>query len=264
MNLGPLLIPVLLIAPKADGGPATSPAAEAREEAAPASGALCSQAFHLVEVEANTMANLKKAIGLYDECLKDGGLDTKTRVAALIDKSRAYLRLGDLHTTKSAKLAAYENGKAAATEAKRLAPNDAEARFWEVANLASIGQTRGVMNSLFMVGDVKEGLEEVLRKDPNHGYARETLGKVYHALPGIVGGDDKKAEALWLENLRKNPGFTSTMLVLGRFYVEKGRKDEARKMFQRVLDTKNPTLPNDTRKFDLAAAKQELAKLEGK
>lgn len=249
-----LLLSAQAEAPATEGAPPP-------KAAEPSSAALVKEAFHIVEVEANTLQNLEKAIALYDRALADPALPKEARVSALIDRSRAYLRIGDLAKKTADKVKAYEAGKRSADEARKLAPKNAEAVFWSTANLASIGQARGVMNSLFMVGDVKKGLEEALRLDPNHAYARDTLAKVYHALPGIVGGDDDKAEALFLENLKRHPHFTPSMVELGRFYRDVGRRDEARAMFQRCLDEKKPELPNDWRKFNAPDARRELEKL---
>lgn len=259
MNASWLALSLLLSAQVEPAGAAPS-AAPAEKTSAD----LVKEAFRLVEVEANTAQNLKQAVELYDRALADPALPKDARVRALIDQSRAWLRLGDLHTKSNDKVAAYEKGQAAGDKARALAPKSAEAAFWATANLASVGQARGVMNSLFMVGDVKKGLEEALRLDPNHAYARETLAKVYHVLPGLVGGDDDKAEALFLENLKRHPHFTPTMVELGRFYRDKGRTEEARAMFQRVLAEKSPELPTDWRKFNAPDARRELAKLEGK
>lgn len=241
--------------------PAPSPAAD---EAVAKARSPLEDAFALVEEAPDKAANLKKAIALYDQVLQDPLLSTEDRAFALVDLSRAWLRLGDLKQKTAEKIAAYEKGKAAGERARALSPDDANAVFWATANLASIAKARGVMNSLFMAKETKAGLEEALRLDPRHAYARDTLAKVYHLLPGLAGGNDRKAEALWKENLEQHPHFTPSMVELGRFYPDKGRIDEARALFERCIAEKRAQPRNDWLKWNRDDARRELSTLEGK
>ena len=153
----------------------------------------------LIETEANTAANLKKAIDLYEAALKDGSVDAKVAAAAYADIARAYLRWGDLEKGSDAKIALYEKGQAAGKKGEALDPKSAAPIFWGTANMACIGRTRGVMNSLFMIGDLKKGMNRALSIDPNYHWARNTLGEIEHAVPGIAGGSDSRAEENYLE-----------------------------------------------------------------
>src|SRR4051794_6724671 len=80
----------------------------------------------IVEVQANTKENLKKAIALYEERCKDASIAAKTRADAYADESRAWLRLGDLETADSAKIDAYTKGREAAKCGIALDPNNQE------------------------------------------------------------------------------------------------------------------------------------------
>ncbi len=221
---------------------------------------LVKQAFELVEVQANTKANLQKAIGLYEQALKDPALPAKDRAAALTDMARAYLRLGDLETVDNAKLGAYENGRAAAKKAMALDPKSADAVFWDMANQATIGRTKGVMNSLFMLPELRKGLGQALVLQPNHQLARQTLGEIDHAVPGIVGGSDERSEKAYLEVLKRDPNFTPTMVLLAKLYRDQGEDEAAKKWAQKALDGKS-SVPNDWRKFDKPDAQKLLKEL---
>lgn len=244
-------------------GAANEVTPEAASAAAPTPSGLelAATAFQLVEHEANTKENLSRGIELYDHAMRDEALTPAQRVPMLVDQARAWLRLGDLYTDTSRKIAAYEKGNAAAQRAQKLNPGDADAVFWETANLANIGQARGIMSSLFMVPDIKSGFEKALVLDPNHAYARDTLAKVLHVVPGLAGGDSERAEKLWLENLRRHPRFTPSMVEYGRFLKDEGRNDEAKRMFEKVLQEKAPVPASDWKKFNLRDAKAELASL---
>lgn len=218
-------------------------------------------AYRLVEVKANTKKNLRRAITLYTENLDKDGVSKPEKVKGLVDLSRAYLRLGDLMAKDSARIALYEKGRAAAQRATKLSPKHADAIFWDAANMALVGQTRGITNSLFMLGDLKTALNRVLKLDPSHNYARETLGRIHHAVPGMLGGSDAKAEKLFRECLRRDPNFTPCMVTLARFHIDNGDEDKARPLLKAVINAKKSSVPNDYRKFNLPDAKADLKRL---
>lgn len=221
------------------------------------------EAFVLVETGPNTVATLQKAIALYEGALSDTSRPAKDRAAGWADLSRAYLRLGDLYKKDKEKIATYEKGKAAGEKAVEVAGGKhADGRFWATANLAVIGRTRGVMNSLFMLGDLRKGMNEVLAMDANYHLARNTLGEIDHAVPGLAGGSDDRAEKAYMEVLKRDPHFTATMLLLAKLKRDQGKTDEARRWAEQVVGETSPTLRHDHRKFDVPDAKAILAELK--
>lgn len=246
------------------GTPAGSapPAAPAGSTApAPAVDPL-QEARDLVEVAPNTKENLKKAIALYEEKLKDASLPARVRADGWADASRAWLRLGDLESSNQARIDAYTQGRAAAAKGIALDPNHADAIFWDTANLATIGRTKGVMNSLFMLPDLRKGLNRVLKIDPNHKLARQTLGEIDHAVPGLAGGSDERAEKAYLDVLARDPYFTPSMILLARLYKDQGKDDEAKQWAEKVLQTPRSSVPHDWKKFDKRDAQKILKDLE--
>jgi hypothetical protein len=233
-------------APTPSTAPAVEPLAEPRR---------------IVEVEPNTPANLKRAIALYEAALADASLAARVRSDGWADVSRAYMRLGDLETNSSAKLSLYEQGQAAGQKAEDVDARNPAAIFWGTANMACVGRTKGVMNSLFMIGDLKKNLNRALALDANYHFARNTLGEIDHAVPGLAGGSDARAEADYLEVLRRNPHFTASMVRLAQMKRDNGDDAEARQWAQKVLDEKAPALPNDWRKFDVVDARAVLKSL---
>lgn len=256
--------------PPSDGStPPAAAAASAPASGTPAAAAeapaakpdLVKQAFDIVEVQANTKANLEKAVALYETALKDPALPAKERVAALSDMSRAYLRIGDLETKDATKIAAYEKGRAAAQKGSALDPKAADPIFWDMANQACIGRTKGVMNSLFMLPELRRGLGRALELEPGHKLAKQTLGEIDHTVPGLVGGSDERSEKAYLDVLKRDPHFTATTVLLAKFYRDKGKKDEARKWAKKVIDGPSST-PHDWRKFDKIEAQKLLKELD--
>ncbi len=243
----------------------TTPATTATTEA-PAAPAAPVDPFaepkQIIENEANTVANLKKAIELYEKILGDTTLDKGARADAYADVSRAYLRWGDLEQKNDAKIALYEKGVAAGKKGEAENAKNANAIFWGTANMACVGRTRGVMNSLFMIGDLRKGMNRVLELNPNFHLARNTLSEIDHAVPGIAGGSDDRAEKGYLEVMRRNPHVTATMVLLAKFYKDKGDEEKAKEWAQKVLDEKKPWSYNDWAKFDKRDAKAVLKDLE--
>lgn len=244
-------------APQATTTPTTTTAAAATPAVDP-----LAEPRRIVEVEANTPANLKRAIALYEAALADATLPARTRSDGWSDVSRAYMRLGDLESNSAAKLALYEKGQAAGKKGEDIDGKNPAAIFWGTANMACVGRTKGVMNSLFMIGDLKKNLNRTLALDANFHFARNTLGEIDHAVPGLAGGSDARAEAGYLEVLRRNPHFTASMVRLAQLKRDNGDDDEARQWAQKVLDEKSPALPNDWRKFDVVDARAVLKSLE--
>ena len=210
----------------------------------------------------DVLANLKKAIELYEVALKDEAVDKKVRAAALADIARAYLRWGDLEKGNDAKIALYEKGQAAGKKGEGVDPKNPHAIFWGTANLACVGRTRGVMNSLFMIGDLKKGMNRALEIDANYHWARNTLGEIDHSVPGIAGGSDDRAEKSYLEVLRRDPHFTPTMVLLAKLKRDRGDDEEAKAWAQKVLDEKGAHPYNDWLKFDKRDAKAILNELK--
>jgi hypothetical protein len=143
--------------------------------------------------------------------------------------SRAYLRLGDLQKGDATKIATYEKGKAAGDKAVEVAGGKhADGRFWATANLAVIGRTRGVMNSLFMLGDLRKGMNAAIALNPSLVLPRNTLAEIDHSVPGLAGGSDERAEQTLLAVLKSNPHMTSTMFLMARIKRDQGNDDEAK------------------------------------
>jgi tetratricopeptide (TPR) repeat protein len=245
-------------APAAAPAPIPAPA-DAAPPAAPTNP--LAEPADLVENGPNNKETLRKAIALYDERLKDANIPAKDRAAGYADEARAYLRLGDLETSDAAKLDAYGKGRAAAQKGQQLDPKNVDALFWDMANLATTGRTKGVMNSLFMLPELRKGLTKCLEMNPNFLLARQTLGEIDHAVPGLAGGSDERAEKGYLENLKRDPRYTPTMAQLAKLYKDKGDDDKAKEWANKCIAGPS-SVPNDWKKFNKKDCQQVLKDLE--
>jgi len=218
-------------------------------------------AHALVEVADNTRENLTKAIALYEKGLTDPTLPIRIRTLGLTDLSRAFLRLGDLETASERKIHAHDAGRGAAERALALDGKHGDAQFWKIANLASAGKARGIVNSLWLVPRIRAEVEQALVLDPSHSLARQMTAEIDHKLPGVAGGSDERAEQTFLEVLKRDPAFTPAMVGFARFYLDRGDIERARSWAMKALSTES-SVPNDWRKLDKPAAKQLLNELQ--
>lgn len=157
------------------------------------------------------------------------------------------------------KLDAYEQGRQAARRAAEIAPRNARAHFWYATNAGRWGQTKGVLRSLFLLPEVKRGMETALALDPQFPPAYVLAGTVYYEVPGLVGGDLERSERLFRRGLEVDGHFTGLRVGLARTLIKRGRVAEARRELQAVLDEKVPSNPADWTLKDSPEARRLLA-----
>lgn len=133
--------------------------------------------------------------------------------------------------------------------------------WWGIAQ-GRIGQTRGVLNSLFMVGELKRAFNKVLELDSGYAVAYDGLGILYYELPSFAGGDLKRAERFLVKGVAVDPNYTIIRLDLARVYIKQGRIDKAKEQLRLVIKTANPTCPADFFLEDKPAAEKLLRDLE--
>ncbi len=162
------------------------------------------------------------------------------------------------------KLEAYEQGRQAAKHAAEIAPRNGRAHFWYATNAGRWGQTKGVMRSLFLLPEVKRGMETALELDPRYPPAYVLAGTVYYEVPGLFGGDLEKSERLFRTGLEVDGRFTGLRVGLARTLIKRGRVPEARRELQAVLDEKAPSNPADWALKDAPEARRLLDGLPGR
>lgn len=83
-------------------------------------------------------------------------------------------------------LALLENGENYGKQARQLAPNDHRGYYWEASNISKAGLIRGVLDSLFRAGSVRDLLVDAIEIEPSHADSYYVLGRLYGALPGGI------------------------------------------------------------------------------
>jgi len=78
-----------------------------------------------------------------------------------------------------------------ATEALSYNSENYNAYYWRAANIGRWGQTKGILDSLFKAGDMRDDLERAVNSNPNHGDSYKVLGMLYDSVPGVISFGNK-------------------------------------------------------------------------
>ncbi len=148
--------------------------------------------------------------------------------------------------------AALEAGIEAARAAMAIDAKRPEGHFWMAANMGALAESFGLRQGMKYRGAIREALETTVKLDPAYlqGSADRALGRWYFKVPGLFGGSNKKSEAHLRKSLAYNPSGVMSLLFLADTLADMGRKDEARKQYQAVIDAPlDPDWTPEDRRF---------------
>jgi hypothetical protein len=177
---------------------------------------------------------------------------------------RAHLQKGDNARTKADKLAYFAGAKAIAETLIALNDRSDEGHCWWGVAQGRIGQTRGVLNSLFMVSGLKKEFGRALELNPSQATALDALGVLYYELPGFAGGDLAKSEQYYKRGIESAPNYALLRLDLAKVYIKEKRWVAARAQLDSLLATTDAKYPGDTELDDKPEARQLLKQIEDK
>jgi tetratricopeptide (TPR) repeat protein len=178
--------------------------------------------------------------------------------------SRIHIQKGDDAGTKGDKLACFGRAKAIAETLIALNDRNDEGQCWWGVAQGRIGQTRGVLNSLFMVSGLKKAFNRTLELNPRHPTALDALGVLYYELPGFAGGDLNKSEDFYKRGIEAAPNYALLRLDLAKVYIKQKRWFAARNQLNALLATTDPLYPADAELDDKPEARELLKQIEGK
>lgn len=205
------------------------------------------------------IANVKQAIDMLE---KSGGQDYET----LWRLARCYWFLGDRAKGKEQRLPLFEKAKSYAGQAVKADDNGIDGHYWLASLTGCVGQEKGILNSLFMVGPMKKELDRCLQIDPKHGEAHDVVAQLYWLVPGpplSIGNKKKALEEATLATTY-GPQFTSHWLHLGQIAKDNKNYTAARSALQKVLAMEDDPEDPESSQKDKKAAGEELKKIEGK
>jgi Tfp pilus assembly protein PilF len=218
------------------------------------------QAVDLYETRHLNMGNLEEARVLLEDVIAQ----EPEHARALYELAHVCFLIGDKAATKSEKLELYTLGRDYGERAIKADKGSAEAHFWYMVNMGRIGQTKGVLNSLFMVPDIKNEIETVLKIDPEHTGALDAKAMLYYELPGVLGGSLSKTIECLNQAIALDSNYTLLYLDMAKAHIKDDDYDTARWFLQRALQITDPTYPADHTLDDKPEAEQLLEDIKDK
>jgi tetratricopeptide (TPR) repeat protein len=132
-----------------------------------------------------------------------------------------------------------KDGKNAGIIASRIAPEKPDGHFWYGANLGEQAKRNPVTVGLKSVDDIKETMNKVIAIDPKYQSASafDALAQI-EMQTGIIGGKPEKAIEYLEKGLEFEKDNTYLHLHLAEAYLAVGKKTEAKKHLDELLQMK--------------------------
>jgi len=197
----------------------------------------------------------KQSMGVIEQAMAANGNDYQWMWRA----ARVYYFVGD-QAAKSEKVSYFEKGIDVGLRAVSAQPNGVEGHFWLGVNYGGYSDQKGVFKALATVSKIRAEMETVLRLNDRYqdGGAYLALGEMDRQLPRIIGGNMNRAIQRLEQGVSVAPHNLEIKLALGQAYEEKGRKEDARRMFQEIIQKQSP---NKAESHVQEKAKRLIAKL---
>jgi tetratricopeptide (TPR) repeat protein len=178
--------------------------------------------------------------------------------------SRIHIQKGDDARMKGEKLSNFGRAKAIAETLIALNDRNDEGHCWWGVAQGRIGQTRGVLSSLFMVSGLKKAFGSAIELNPKHPTALDAFGVLYYELPGFIGGSLAKSEEYFKRSIESAPNYTLARLDLAKVYVKQKRWVAARAQLDSLLATTDARYPADAELDDKPEARELLEQIKDK
>jgi len=155
-------------------------------------------------------------------------------------KARLHYWYGDnIAQNRDDKLESFERGLELLEKAEELDNQNADIFYWKASLTGMRGQTRGILQSLFMVNPMKEALEKTIELDPDYASAYYVLGILYREVPGwpLSIGNDKKSVEYLEKALSFEPGNLEWKYELALSLIENNERERAQKILEEIVNT---------------------------
>lgn len=221
------------------------PEATAKKEAVPANIEASKDRFEeacqlLAKPEEDYPKNLLKARELF--LAEKGGAHSK-KIPTLLSETLFWL--GELAVTKEDEEKYHGEGVEYGKESVAI-EDSVEAHLWYAANMGAHGVARGIMSSLFYLGDIEKHGKRAIELDERffHAAPLRLMGRFYDQCPGfpIGKGDKNKAIKMLERAVELGPDFLMNHYFLADVYLAKRKKREARAVLDKMLAVENYAL----------------------
>jgi len=212
--------------------------------------------------EARRDRDVNKITSLISELEKDSNLQKDSNLLTVL--ADAYLEYGYWGVSGKDKEKMYEKARDYAEKAISLDSKNGRAWYIAGASIGRLAQYKGIVQSLFMLGDFDKYINKAIEilNDPLYKtFALLAMGMRYRDVPWPL-HNYSKAESYMKEALKYTPIYPNVYLELGYLYLKMGKKDLAKDMFQNVIDSPPHPWLLKTHEESVSLAKQELSKLK--
>lgn len=163
--------------------------------------------------------------------------------------ARSCYYVGD-EAPQADKLKYFERGIEAGQKAVALQPGGVEGHFWLGVAYGGYSEVKGALKALQTVKKIRAEMETVLRLNDRYedGNAYLALGEMDRELPRLFGGNISRSISYLEKGVSIAPKNTSLRLSLAQSYVDAGRRDDANRQLQEILQTPvNPARAREQR-----------------
>ncbi len=162
---------------------------------------------------------------------------SKKSAQALTSESMEQCQLGRRAKDPKVRLVHFEKGRDLAEKAVELDEKSADAHFALFCSIGERMRSNGeVVFSVFEYGRMMDALDQTLLLNPQHLDARSSKGTILIEIPGFLGGDDEKGEAILREVIKEDPTAINARMVVARACAERGEHQEAFDLAKRALE----------------------------
>ncbi len=127
----------------------------------------------------------------------------------------------------------FDEGIKYADMAIKLTPKDAYLYFVKGAAIGRLAQYKGIIQSLFMLGDFDHAINKSIELNPKLYRAYVALAMRYRDTPWPF-KNFGRSEELFLKATELDPGYVYAYYELAQLYLKWGKKEKAKETFEKI------------------------------
>ncbi|MFH1529477.1 MAG: hypothetical protein ABIK09_01950 [Pseudomonadota bacterium] len=129
-----------------------------------------------------------------------------------------------------------QRGVTCAQRMLEIKKNDYDGRYWWARTSLKARESEGIQAALKQANVVRDFLDKMVKDDPSRFEGYMALGAVLREVPGLFGGDKKKALEMLKKGYEIAPRDAELLLELAAAYAANGDKETAALMYDRCVN----------------------------
>ena len=181
----------------------------------------------------NSLQNGEKMLQLKDTLESMSDTLNATEMAVLANCYTEYANWG-LAKDDPKREEFYTKAMEYARQAVDKDPNNAFAHYVLGSTIGRLAQYKGIIQSLFMLGDFDKHIKKAMELDPTNYLAYIAMGMRYRDTPWPF-KNYSKSEYYLKKAIEIEPGYPNAYYELAILYEKMGRMDEAKKLYEKIV-----------------------------